>query len=131
MVMAEKVFHIEDKIDGNRLLGAMYRAFILFVIILLWILFRAENAEIAIRYIQSLFLFETVNAGIDSPWMYFWELKFELLACTLLSFTRLSDRTKNSALFQSARAAALLVLFVVSVSYLVKGTFSPFLYFNF
>ena len=129
--MFEKALHIEEKIDGKRLLGTVYRAFTLLVIILLWILFRADNAEIAVRYIRSLFLFKTVNIGIDSPWMYFWEMKYELLACALLSFTSLSDRIKNSTWYQSIRAIVLLILFAVSVSYLVKGTFSPFLYFNF
>lgn len=131
LVMAEKALHIEERLNGKGLAIWFYRAFSLLCILFLWIIFRAENLTMAIQYIKSMFNFGVVNIGRDSPWMYFWEMKFELLACALLSFVRLPEKIRENGWYQGIKAVVLLLLFFVSVSYLVKGNFSPFLYFNF
>lgn len=131
LVMIEKAFNIEDKTDRSKIWKWLYRIFTLLAVMMLWILFRADNFEAAIKYAKALISLDVENVGIDSPWMYLGEMKYELLTCALLSFVRLPDKIVNSTWFQSSRAVLLLLLFFVSVSYLVKGTFSPFLYFNF
>lgn len=130
-VMAEKALQIDKLLDGKMVLGWLYRLFTLICVLFLWVIFRAENMTVAVQYIKSMFNFGTVNIGRDSPWMYFWEMKFELLACAILSFVKLPDKIKENPWYDGGRAIALLIPFLVSVSYLVKGNFSPFLYFNF
>lgn len=87
--------------------------------------------SIALRYISSMFYFRIANTGRDAPWMYFWEMKFELLACVLLSFISVPRNIKCNKWVQKIWNTILLLLFYISVSYLVKGSYSPFLYFNF
>ncbi len=131
IVMAEKALHIEDRLRGKEVASLLYRIFTILSILFLWIVFRAENMTVAAKYIKSMFSFVKVNNGRDAPWMYFWEMKFELLACVMLGFIRLPKKIVENKWYEGMKAVVLLLLFFVSVSYLVKGNFSPFLYFSF
>lgn len=131
LVMAEKALHIENRFHKKKVYAWLYRVFTLIIVLVLWVLFRAENMTIAGRYLSSMFNFGTANTGRDAPWMYFCEMRFELLICALLSFVSLPERIRSNEWYQGMKAMVLLFLFFVSVSYLVKGNYSPFLYFNF
>lgn len=103
----------------------IYRLFTLLSIMLLWVLFRSESLSGAINYIRQMFYFKTTC--IDETILYLSEFKWAILMCIVLII--ISEKViikKRDILWPG-----ILMLFIISISYLVKGTFSLFLYFNF
>ncbi len=125
LVVTEKLLNIDEKLR-ERLLGRIiYRLFTLLVVMFLWILFRAEDIAIAGEYIAKMFKFGA--EGFSQAVLYLSEYKWAMIACVILSIVS----TKTLMNKRTWLWPVMLILFIVSISYLVKGTFSPFLYFNF
>ena len=126
LVLTEKLLDIDNKMKAWRVsFRVFYRVFSLFVVMLLWVIFRADNITVALNYILQMFRFSF--EGLPQMILYLSEFKWAIFGCIILSNvsirTLLEKRTRIWLL--------MLILFIVSISYLVKGTFSPFLYFNF
>lgn len=79
----------------------------------------------AVEYIQKMFCFEVTR--VDETILYLSEFKWAILICVVLCIISDEMIMKKRVIFWPG----MLILFIVSISYLVKGTFSPFLYFNF
>ena len=126
LVLMEKHLDIDKHLcEINLIKRLLYRLFTLLAILLLWVLFRAETIGDAMAYMSHMF--STDIAGIGEIVLYISELKWSLLGCTVLSIVPYDKiYSKRTAIWP-----LMLLLFLISVSYLVKGTFSPFLYFNF
>lgn len=92
---------------------------------LLWVVFRADKISLALEYIRLMFRFSL--DGYPQTLLYLSEFKWATASCLLLSVVSTKTIIKN----RTGLWPVMLVLFLVSISYLVKGTFSPFLYFNF
>lgn len=129
LVILEKLISIEDWLKKHKIVAGIYRIMTLFAIMLLWIVFRAESIAQAGNYISTMFNIGNLTLGMPTVYLYIAEYKWALLLCIIISFVS-SSETK---ILQRKNVAwpVLLILFFVSVSYLVKGSFSPFLYFNF
>ena len=63
-------------------------------------------------------------------WFYLREYAPELIAGVLVSGTLLQRLGQKKGM-QTVYAAALVLLFLASVAYVVKGSYSPFIYLNF
>lgn len=129
LILFEKVLNINEKLKnlewGGVVGSIVYRLFTLFSIILLWVLFRAGSLSDAVEYIQKMFCFEVTR--VDETILYLSEFKWAILICVVLCIISDEMIMKKRVIFWPG----MLILFIVSISYLVKGTFSPFLYFNF
>ena len=126
LVLVEKTLKIEAKIkSGGVLRHIIYRLFTLLMIMLLWVVFRADKISLALEYIRLMFRFSL--DGYPQTLLYLSEFKWATVACMILSVVSTETIIKN----RTGLWPVMLVLFLVSISYLVKGTFSPFLYFNF
>lgn len=130
LIAAEKLLQIEKK-SLPKLLGWLYT--MLFVM-LGWVLFRADSIGDAALYMQSMFF---LRGGISDAqfWLQLkeniWILALAVVACLPLK-TILNKRVpQHEAAFEITRCALLLVIFLLSVCYLAKGTYNPFIYFNF
>ncbi|MBQ1351461.1 MAG: MBOAT family protein [Oscillospiraceae bacterium] len=102
------------------------------------IMFRADTLSIGVTCIASMLGFGANGWGDPETWFYLWEYKWFFLAGVVCatpvfrSLRRRTDRLERMPKWMDAGyALALLVILVVSVSYIVKGTYNPFIYFNF
>jgi len=131
LVILERYFGLETWLEeGSRFKASAYRLFTMLAVVLLWVVFRAENIWQALRYIACMFSMENFSTGLALTILYLSEYKWALVLGLLISIhPELSQEKKK--LVNNIGWPALMILFIVSVSYLVKGTFSPFLYFNF
>jgi len=120
-----------------------YRMLTLLTVMLGWILFRAIGLRRAISYVLSI-----IGAN-DNPLhgnitnLYLKENIFVLLIAIIIATPILPNFKKNlvernlkktkilTMLFEISYQLILLILFFVVVSYLVKGSYNPFIYFNF
>ncbi len=125
LVLAEKALDIEATIKNGGAKRVIYRLFTLLMITLLWVVFRADNILAACGYVRKMFSFGL--SGYPLTVLYLSEYKWAMVACVILSIVSTETIMKKRTVLWPV----MLLLFIVSVSYLVKGTFSPFLYFNF
>ena len=99
-----------------------------------WVLFRADSLSHAGAYLLAMLGLggeESALAGF-----YLRENWSVLLAAVLFSaptarWVGARAKARRSLLLDLGYAGALLLVFFVSASYLVKGTYNPFIYFNF
>lgn len=125
-VITEKFLDTDRKLKNSKAINRIiYRVFSLLIVMLLWVLFRAENIQEAGCYIFRMFQFGTTR--FSETVLYFSEYKYAFTGCVLLSILSTDTLMRKRTILWPV----MLVVFVVSISYLVKGTFSPFLYFNF
>ena len=124
LLMAEKYGHID------RRLGALRRPWTLFWVLMLWVLFRAENVAAAGDYFAALF---TGGRGDIKDFLYYFgNMKFYLAAAVAccLPWDKLWRRVPEAprACLSAAGSAAVLLLVL---TYVVGSTYNPFIYFNF
>ena len=113
---------------------AVKRLYTLFFIIMGWILFRADNLPSAAVYYRSCFGLASNPLVDDSFLEYIRQYAVYLAAGALLAtpaLARLRDKIGKSVITDLVYAACLAALFIVSISFLVKGSYNPFIYFNF
>lgn len=135
------VLLVFEKYSGfNKLEGkgssALKWVYAMFFVIMGWILFRADDLASAAEYYKACF-----GAGgsmaIDSPFLeYSRQYAVYLLAGALfatpaakLAGERIQE--KGPKVLGFVYALGLTALFIASVSFLVKGSYNPFIYFNF
>lgn len=103
-----------------------------------WILFRSQDLIQAGSYMAAMF--GRGNAGFFSAyaWMFIRENAAFLISAVIFALP--IARNTNHYLYQQKKGyriiefcypAVLIGLLLVSISYLVKGTYNPFIYFNF
>ena len=124
----------------------------LFFVIIAWVLFRATNITSAYEYIKIMFI--SNGASPDSFWLYWSNYRFYLILGLILSFkwkslskNKIEDApqkqnfTNNNQTNHTPKQPQLIIeifanvayifLFLLSVSFIVKSDYNPFIYFNF
>lgn len=119
---------------------------VLLIVVVGWVIFRADTLTAALDYLSVMFGL-TGNALVSDMGIFYWcenrILVFIGLACCLpwrewlQRLYRKSPRLPQwfakggKGFLQIGATAALAVILVTSVSFLVKGGYNPFIYFNF
>ncbi|MEY4484950.1 MAG: hypothetical protein RL693_2402 [Verrucomicrobiota bacterium] len=110
-----------------------FKVFITFFILLItWVFFRAENLEVASRYLSVMFGFGSQNAVaalLEAEILRGWNL-LQLTVC-MAGVWLLPNTQTILHRFQLGKALLGLILFVAAVSMLFARGHSPFLYFQF
>lgn len=137
----EKVTPFSQYITKNKVFGHMY---MLTVVCLLWVFFRAESIHQALMYVGTMFGFSLGNLGFYTglTGVYLRENIYYFVFAVLLAmnskslFERLLKINKNSVdvksiIYAFSKKILLIILFIVSIVYVINGTYNPFIYFNF
>ena len=130
----EKLTNITKRLSGN--LSQLYRIVTLLVIVLGWVLFRAESIASAGEYIRCMLYISKGSTVDNNAVQYLMEYKIILILGVIFSvdifgiFKSKIDLL-NKYEIQFPGTIVYCVLFIVSVSYLVMGAYNPFIYFNF
>lgn len=124
LLMAEKYGRLD------RRLGPLSRPFTLLCVLLLWVLFRADSLAEVGRYYAAMFTGGRGNW--DDFLYYFGNMKAYLAAAVIccLPLDRLWRRVPGPVL-EWMKAAGLIALMLLEVTYVVSSTYNPFIYFNF
>lgn len=128
LIALEKTTGFADK------LGFFGHFYTLAFVMIGWIIFRAETLDLALHYFEMLFRF---NSASDQAFLiYFSEFKvFILLGIAvslnipqkLFKMIKLNNPIVRETLLQLGYA----ILFLICITYIVKGSYNPFIYFNF
>ena len=108
----------------------------MFFVVMGWVIFRADDLGQAFGYIRTMFSFDFSGDG-GITLFYAHEYWAFLAAAVIFSLPVLPairkkiGQSRHRALLQTGGAIVLMALFIVSISYIVKGSYNPFIYFNF
>jgi len=137
------VFICFEKLTGipsnsNNIVKRFYRILTLIIIILGWVIFRAESLNDAVNYLAHMIGYNNSLYFDDMTVLYLSEYAFELLAAALFSVDIFGNiqfqreyKIEKFSILDFVRNLGLIILFVASISYMLKGSYNPFLYFNF
>ena len=140
MVIMEAATGLQEQRETwNVGLKGAYRAFVILIVMLGWVLFRSDSLSAAWLYVREMFG-AAGNRFVDADfWFCFREyivyLIFGVICATpLLTWGRKQLDKRIHSLgeaVQSLGYAVQLILFVFSMSFLVISAHNPFIYFNF
>ena len=100
-----------------------------------WVLFRADSLAAAGHYLQAMFGLGA--GGWDDLTALYLRENWTVLAASVLFAGPLAPRLrdwaakKDSPLLDAGYAVLAAAVFLVSAAFLIKGTYNPFIYFNF
>ncbi len=136
ILVIEKFTSLDKFMEKSKVIGHLYT---LMLVLISWIIFRAENLSGAISYIKTMF---GMSSGVMMGNLADLYLKDNfvlyivgILACLPIIkwYKKFYDAKigKLKVVLQGINMMALGCMFLVAISYLVKGTYNPFIYFNF
>ena len=133
IIFLEKLFNI----DQIKVPNYIRHIVTMFIVNLGWVLFRAANLNEASLYLTSMFSFTAVmNNGYT--FMFIKEYLIIFIIAIILSMPVvkrvnyfISENEKLSNIFNILYPIWILTLLVICISYLVVGSYNPFIYFNF
>ena len=99
-----------------------------------WVIFRAENIHVAAEYYGTMFGGGTAPFVDNAFVEYISQYAVYILAGILFStpiMKKAEKRIPQNWFTDLAYAAVIMGIFIISVSFIVKGTYNPFIYFNF
>ena len=115
-------------------IGWLKILYTLFFVLIGWAFFRADNLNVAVRYLGMMFG-TAASAFADSMfWSYLGQNAVHLMIGILLSTPLLASLFKKiskTVLTEILCAVGVLALFVLTVSVIVADSYNPFIYFNF
>lgn len=137
VIIAEKLMKLPSRLPNSKAAAGVYRVFTLVIVVLGWVIFRADTLGGALHYLGAMF----GNGALvdDTAVFYVKEYGITLLAgiiCSTPVFKVLGERisAKGEGAAKAITVGAYIIsiaLFVLCVSFLVIGAYNPFIYFNF
>lgn len=105
----------------------------IFFVVIGWVIFRSESIGSALNYIKSMFDFS--KTIIDNSALFY--LKENLICfvlatiCSTPIIKRLNEKYLSNKIGEITVSIISLLILLLSIIYIVKGTYNPFIYFNF
>lgn len=117
----------------NQKSGWFGHVYTLLFVILGWVLFRADSISAAMSYMGSMFGL-TSNVFCDDLILTYisynkFYLFFGIIAC--FPINKLIKPKMNQKLYHILSTSIIVVSLIISVSFMIKGAYNPFIYFNF
>ena len=96
-----------------------------------WMIFAFDDSKYLFGFIKAL----TSNKFVDSAFLYYFKNYFLILViATLFSlpvYPKVKEKMNNTIFTSLLSISIYVILFIVTLSYLVSDTYNPFLYFRF
>lgn len=136
LLIIEKLFLLKvlDKIPTG--LGFIKHVYTLFLVTLGWVLFKITDFGDLMEYVGYMFGTGNPNPPVFSYYLSSYWLLFVVAAICSTPIIKkiwkgLLEKIPGDALSGVLETAVLVILFIVSIAFLVSGSYNPFLYFRF
>lgn len=133
-IMLEKIIHVDTKGKGN----FWRHLYVLFIVNIGWVVFRAANLKDAGQYFIAMFGLGNTAIWSDTAAMFLKEYIVFFLLGIIFAYpiakkinTKLAIGVKYGSVFKIAYPIVMIIGFLLCVTYLIKGAYNPFIYFNF
>ncbi|MED1107218.1 MBOAT family O-acyltransferase [Bacillus paramycoides] len=123
----------------NKLWKPLQHAYVLIIVMIGWVFFRADNFSYSFQYLKAMFGMQRQSFIDDNTMLYIHEYIIVFIIA-FIAATPILKRVKNilelapkTYMFtmQVVRPILLLTLFMISIMYLINSTYNPFIYFRF
>lgn len=137
------VFLVLEKFVLKKLLDKLPKAlchiYTLFIVLIGWVLFRAEGLHNVISYLKAMFIPHTTNTSLQELVIYFESYAFYIIIGIILSmpvFPKIKKWIFESKFKENVAVNIAYYIFVfgilaLSIIYLSQATYNPFIYFRF
>ncbi len=110
------------------------RIYVLIIVIISFIIFQANNLENGINTVLGLFgITSTISISLEC--LYYFKSYFIILIVSIIGATPIMKnlilKIKSERILNILEMIFLAVIFTLSISYIISGSFNPFLYFRF
>ncbi len=149
--MLHGLFMILEKLGLDRLLEKLWRPFqhiyTLFIVMMAWVLFRADDFTHAWGYFRSMFTYQSSDLNLDTLHIFLNNEIYFVGVLAILSSTRiwveiygkLTNVFSNNKIYRRVFNAMwtflvfsfIIVVMTLSTNYLVSNSYNPFIYFRF
>ncbi|MBE6155770.1 MAG: MBOAT family protein [Firmicutes bacterium] len=124
-------FFLKKYLRKHTVLSHIY---VLFVVLLGYVIFSIEDINLLETYFQGMFGF--VNIPFIDNDFFFYLCNYGIIMLIGLVFCfpiaeKIPDKIKNNAFINVLRGGIYIILFLISICYIVSDTYNPFLYFRF
>ncbi len=125
-----------EKLTGfTKKLGAFSHVYTMLLVIIGWVIFRAKDIASAWEYLKNMFGFGSLPLYDSTALFYISNYSFFLvlgiICCFPIIRTLKNKINTNKPVYTVVSGIVLVALFLISVTYIIKGTYNPFIYFNF
>ncbi len=125
-----------EKLTGfSKKLGFFSHIYTLLLVIIGWVVFRAKDIASAVSYLGDMFGFGSLPLVDGTTKFYLSNYSFFLALGIVFCFPIIRTVKKkintDKPIYTLIYGIVLIVFFLISVTYTVKGTYNPFIYFNF
>lgn len=133
-VSFEKVFDISKRLKG---IGrCLYRIAVLTVINIEWVIFKSENLSYAWIYLKGMFQPWNTEGNARAFFLIkdYWPFIVAALLCSVPMRIWIANKSKGTwmkSIYAVFSKILLLILFLISISFIVAGANNPFAYANF
>ena len=131
ILIIEKVFFLKYLEKTPKILRRIYT---LFIVMISFIIFNGNGIEQILNNIKGLFGGDNI-ASISIESIYYFKSYFSVIIIGIIASTPILKNIVNSKKMQKIsnilEPIYLLFLFIVCTSYIIDGSFNPFLYFRF
>lgn len=133
LIIGEKLLNIPKRLEKSHPLQICYRGAVLLMIVLCWVIFRSDNIYFAGKYLKTMFTMRAPSADVMGMVIYLRQYVVEYIVGIIGAFPLLAalKRRRSQKVWEIFSTLMAWSVFLVSISYLIKGTYSPFIYFNF
>ena len=138
ILVIEKYAHLPDRFH-SRAPKVLYRCFTLVMLVILnGVLFRDVGRAGTLTYLGTMFGF--VDAPIFTEEVVFYCSEYGIFLLLAIVYAtsvfrylknRIIERGEHLELFSAGACVVYVIAFLIGVSYLVLGSYNPFIYFNF
>lgn len=115
-------------------LAAIKRVYAMFFVVMGWVLFRAPTVSEAVKYAANMFGIKATGFNDDIAGFWFRESWFFFAFALLFSLPvakYIGDKAQKYKAAQALYPVMMTALILITFSYIVKGSYNPFIYFNF
>ena len=96
-----------------------------------WMIFAFDDSKYLFGFIKAL----TSNKFVDSAFLYYFKNYFLILVTAIVFslpvYPKVKEKMNNSIFTSLLSISIYVILFIITLSYLVSDTYNPFLYFRF
>ncbi len=138
---AALVFERFTDLENRTRFGALRWLYTMFFVTIGWVIFRSENLVYAGNYLKCMFGFGRAGFFSDYAFMYLKEYGIFFVAGILFCMPLgkrmnylIAEKKAGKvpvAVMNVLYPAVMLLMFWICVTYLIKGSYNPFIYFNF
>lgn len=117
------------KTDLEKAPKIIQHIYALFLIVIGWTIFAIEDINSLQSYLKTMFSINSVNF-VDS-WFLYYIRNYGILFIISILFSLPIKISKNNTIIKITKTIVYIILFIITISYIISDNYNPFLYFRF